>query len=110
VLHQAAGDREIIPIEIDLEQVRRQRAMGLRGLGQVLKSFRDREVDFTVYDRDTEQDGYLQTLGPLAMPARGGSAGLVRRTPPSRGNHGARDKAKEADAHIKGTKGPTARF
>ena len=83
VLHQAAGDREIIPIEIDLEQVRRQRAMGLRGLGQVLKSFRDREVDFTIYDRDTGQDSYLQTLGPLAMPARGGSAGLARRTPAS---------------------------
>ena len=110
VLHQAAGDREIIPIEIDLEQVRRQRAMGLRGLGQVLKSFRDREVEFTVYDRDTGQDGYLQTLGPLAMPSRGGSAGLARRTPALRGSRGARDQAKEADARINGRKGPTARF
>ena len=84
--------------------------MGLRGLGQVLKSFRDREVDFTIYDRDTGQDSYLQTLGPLAMPARGGSAGLARRTPASRGSRGARDQAKEAAAHINRTTGPTARF
>ena len=34
---------------INLEQVRRSRAVGLRTLGQPLKSFRDRKVDFTVY-------------------------------------------------------------
>ena len=73
VLHQAAGDREIIPIEIDLEQVRRQRAMGLRGLGQVLKSFRDRNVDFDIYRR---RSGFLDFLGALATPLRGGTAGI----------------------------------
>jgi deaminated glutathione amidase len=48
----------------------------MRGLGQVLKSFRDRPVDFPVYDRASSADGYLQSLGPLAMPAQGSRAGL----------------------------------
>jgi hypothetical protein len=70
VLYQAAGQEELIPLEIDLDQVRRQRETGLRGLGQALKSFRDRDVDFTIYDRNNEP-GYLRALGPLAMPQRG---------------------------------------
>lgn len=76
VLHQAAGQEEIIPMEIDLDMVRRQRETGLKGLGQTLKSFRDREVDFTIYDRASGTSGYLDRLGPLAMPDRGSKAGL----------------------------------
>ncbi len=76
VLYQAAGQEEIIPLEIDLQQVRRQREVGLRGLGQVLKSFRDRPADFAVYDRSSGIDAYLHTLGPLAMPQKGSRAGL----------------------------------
>ncbi|MGB8634949.1 MAG: carbon-nitrogen hydrolase family protein [Rhodanobacteraceae bacterium] len=76
VLHQAGGQDEIIPIEIDLAQVRRQRERGLFGLGQVLKSFRDREVDFSVYNRHAGIDAYLHTLGPLSMPEKGGRAGI----------------------------------
>ena len=76
VLHQAAGGEEVIPVEIDLMQVRRQRETGLRGLGQVLKSFRDRDVDFSVYDRNSGIDSYLHALGPLAMPQKGSQAGL----------------------------------
>jgi hypothetical protein len=76
VLHQAGGQEEMIAIEIDLEQVRRQRETGLRGLGQVLKSFRDRAADFPVYDRSAGVAAYLDTLGPLQMPARGSRAGL----------------------------------
>ncbi len=76
VLHRAAGEEEVIPIEIDLAQVRRQRATGIRGLGQVLKSFRDRPTEFPVYDRAAGLDAYLATLGPLQMPPRGSGAGL----------------------------------
>jgi predicted amidohydrolase len=76
VLHQAAGEEELIPLEIDLQAVRRQRETGLRGLGQPLKSFRDRTVDFPVYERAGGADAYLHTLGPLAMPERGSRAGL----------------------------------
>lgn len=74
VLHQSAGQEDMFPIEVDLNQVRRQREVGLKGLGQVLKSFRDREVDFPVYDRISGADAYLKTLGPLEMPAKGGGA------------------------------------
>jgi predicted amidohydrolase len=76
VLYQAGGQEEIIPLEVDLEVVRRQREVGIRGLGQPLKSFRDRAVEFDVYDRASGRDAYLHTLGPLAVPARGSRAGL----------------------------------
>ncbi|MEQ8664729.1 MAG: carbon-nitrogen hydrolase family protein [Rhodospirillales bacterium] len=76
VLHQAAGQEEIIPMEIDLDMVRRQRETGLRGLGQTLKSFRDRDVEFTIYDRASGSAPYLDSLGPLTMPDRGSRAGL----------------------------------
>lgn len=67
VLHEADGTAQIIPVEIDFAKVRRERERGLRGLGQLLKSFRDREVDFSVYRRG-EADAYLGTLGPLVKP------------------------------------------
>lgn len=76
VLHQSAGQEDMFPIEIDLDVVRRQRETGMRGLGQVLKSFRDREADFPVYDRDSGSDAYLRTLGPLETPKMGSRAGV----------------------------------
>ena len=76
VLHQSAGQEDIFPIEIDLDYVRRQRQTGIKGLGQVLKSFRDREADFPVYDRASGADAYLHTLGPLAMPQKGSRLGV----------------------------------
>jgi predicted amidohydrolase len=76
VLHQSAGQEEMFPIEIDLELVRRQRETGLRGLGQVLKSFRDRPADFPVYDRTSGTDAYLHGLGAVEMPRQGSRAGL----------------------------------
>jgi deaminated glutathione amidase len=76
LLHQAGGQEELFPIEVDLRAVRRQREVGLHGLGQPLKSFRDRSVEFPVYDRASGADAYLHTLGPLEMPKRGSRAGL----------------------------------
>ncbi|MBK0326620.1 carbon-nitrogen hydrolase family protein [Rhodobacteraceae bacterium F11138] len=76
VLHQSAGQEDMFPIEIDLDVVRRQRETGMKGLGQVLKSFRDRSTDFPVYDRDSGTDAYLTTLGPLEMQHQGTRAGL----------------------------------
>ncbi len=78
VLYQAGGQDEIIPVEIDLEQVRRQRAVGIRGLGQTLKSFRDRAVEFDVYDRGYFDESYLDSIGPLEMPEKGGRSGLKK--------------------------------
>ncbi|MFQ5566914.1 MAG: carbon-nitrogen hydrolase family protein [Paracoccaceae bacterium] len=76
VMHQSAGQEDLFPVEVDLDQVRRQRETGIMGLGQVLKSFRDRSADFSIYDRASGADAYLHSLGPLAMPAQGSRAGL----------------------------------
>ncbi|HEY9039099.1 MAG TPA: carbon-nitrogen hydrolase family protein [Roseovarius sp.] len=76
VLHQSAGQEDMFPIEVDLDNVRRQRERGMKGLGQVLKSFRDREVDFSVYDRSSGTDTYLHGLGPLAIPRQDGAGRL----------------------------------
>ncbi|MFG0243959.1 MAG: carbon-nitrogen hydrolase family protein [Phycisphaerales bacterium JB054] len=77
VLYQAGSNEEMLPIEIDLDRVRRSREVGLKGLGQPLKSFRDRAVDFAVYDRASGVASYLDTLGPLEKMARGSRAGLA---------------------------------
>ena len=87
VLYQAGGQDEIIPVEIDLEQVRRQRAVGIRGLGQTLKSFRDRAVEFDVYDRGYFDESYLDSIGPLEMPEKGGRAGLKKGHEPATLEH-----------------------
>jgi predicted amidohydrolase len=70
VLHRAEAHEAFMPIEIDLDIVRRQRERGLLGLGQPLKSFRDCQVDFTVYDRERSDRSYLEGLGPLEKPGR----------------------------------------
>jgi len=76
VLHQSAGQEDMFPIEVDLSMVRRQRETGMKGLGQVLKSFRDRSTDFSIYDRSSGTDAYLNTLGALEIPHQGTRAGL----------------------------------
>ena len=81
IIHQAGGGEEMIPVEINLGRVRREREVGIRSLGQPLKSFRDRPVDFPVYNRTPESEAYLQSLGPLAKPHRGSRAGLKNKGP-----------------------------
>lgn len=81
VIHQSAGQEDMFPIEIDLDVVRRQRETGLKGLGQVLKSFRDRSAEFPVYDRSSGADAWLNTLGPLAIPHQGSRAGVATPDP-----------------------------
>jgi predicted amidohydrolase len=75
VIHEAQGSEESMPVEINLGRVRREREVGLRALGQPLKSFRDRPVEFPVYTRGGPNEAYLQTLGPLTKPARGPQVG-----------------------------------
>jgi predicted amidohydrolase len=81
VIHQAQGGEETIPVEINLERVRREREVGILGIGQPLKSVRDRPVDFPVYRRDEAADAYLNSLGPIALPQRGSRAGLAASSP-----------------------------
>ncbi len=69
VLYQASTGEEMIPVEIDIERVDRSRENGILRLGQPLKSFRDRNIDFNVYDKNKKLP-YLETLGPLIKPTR----------------------------------------
>jgi predicted amidohydrolase len=70
VLHQAGQNSEVIPIALDLDLVRETRLNGMKGLGQVLKSFRDAKVSFPCYSSTAESSAYLQSLGPLALHSR----------------------------------------
>lgn len=70
ILHQAGSVREIFPVEVDCELVRRVRRRGWNGIGQVLKSFRDRAVDFPVCADHSRPCDALQALGPLELPRR----------------------------------------
>ncbi|MGB3148564.1 MAG: carbon-nitrogen hydrolase family protein [Paracoccaceae bacterium] len=81
VLHQSTGLEDMFPVEVDFDLVRRQRATGLKGLGQVLKSFRDRSAEFPVYDRARGADSYLHSLGALEMPQQGSRGGMTAREP-----------------------------
>lgn len=69
VIYQAYNNEEFIPIEINLEKVRRSRELGLLRLGQPLKSFRDSPVEFTIYEKETKH-AYLDGLGPLIKPRK----------------------------------------
>jgi len=69
VIHQAGSGSELIPIEINLDRVRFTRKEGIMGLGQPLKSFRDRKIVFDVY-REEVDFGYLKSLGSLAKKSR----------------------------------------
>jgi predicted amidohydrolase len=69
VLYQAGTTEEIIPIELNIERVKRSREMGVLRLGQPLKSFRDHLGNFTIYDKGASHP-YLESLGPLLKPSR----------------------------------------
>lgn len=66
-VYQAGAGVESFPIQVNLDQVRWEREHGILGLGQVLKSFRDRKVQFSVYDSATFDNTYLESLGPLEV-------------------------------------------
>lgn len=66
-IYQANVGREIIPIEVDFQRVRDVRERGLHGLGQTLKSFRDRPTNFPVY-QNRQDPGAFSELGELSVP------------------------------------------
>jgi predicted amidohydrolase len=76
VLYEGQSTQEMIPLEIDFDRVRRSREVGLRGLGQQLKSFRDRTIEFAVYSPEARAWPYQRTLGPLVKPDRGSHSGI----------------------------------
>jgi deaminated glutathione amidase len=72
VLHLAGEQNEVIPVTLDLERVHAARTRGIKGLGQMLKSFRDTRVDFPCYANADRDSPSLRELGPLEIPRRGG--------------------------------------
>jgi deaminated glutathione amidase len=73
IIHQAGSAREIMPIEIDLDYVRRVRMRGWHNLAQPLKSFRDHKTPFTIY-QDTNNSPALAALGPLGVAQKAGDS------------------------------------
>jgi predicted amidohydrolase len=69
ILHDGNVQEEMIPIEVDFAEVRRQRERGLLNMGQPLKSFRDTKARFPVYEEGYRSD-YLDALGPLEKAKR----------------------------------------
>ncbi|MDB5998618.1 MAG: carbon-nitrogen hydrolase family protein [Rhizobacter sp.] len=70
VLHRAGELTEVMPVRIDLARVRECRMNGIKGLGQMLKSFRDNPVQWPCYGGAEEASPSLRALGPLALPTR----------------------------------------
>jgi predicted amidohydrolase len=68
VLHESGTTHDIIAIELDFDRVTEVRERGLDGLGQVLKSFRDADMTFSIYQQSSLHTPGLQSLGPLRMP------------------------------------------
>jgi len=64
IVHQCGQATEIFPINVDLGLVRQVRAEGANGLGQVLKSFRDKNVALSTYAANGASP-FLDSLGPL---------------------------------------------
>ena len=71
VIHQSEGTEEIIPLELDIERVKRSRELGILRLGQPLKSFRDhlKADHFGIYQKGLATP-YLDSLGELIKPNR----------------------------------------
>ena len=68
VIHQAGGGYEAIAVDLDLDQVTRVRERGWHGLGQTLKSFRDKTISFAPYRDGAAASPALTGLGPLTTP------------------------------------------
>lgn len=67
VIHQAPTTREIITVELDFNHVRRTRERGMHGLIQTLKSFRDANITYPVY-QENAGPGAFAKLGALQLP------------------------------------------
>jgi predicted amidohydrolase len=73
VVHQAGEQNEVVAFTVDLDRVRHSRSHGIKGLGQMLKSFRDTPVEFACYAKGAPAASpSLQDLGPLTMSRRAG--------------------------------------
>jgi predicted amidohydrolase len=86
LLHACGDGAEVVALSLDFDEVRRVRANGWNGLGQVLKSFRDAPVNYDLYQSVENRQAAFKALGPLTMPGRGAADGLnsaPNTTPPT---------------------------
>ena len=67
VLHQAGRGEELMRVNVDFELVRRVRESGSLGLGQPLKSFRDANLRYPVYDGNCSAMPGFSNLGLLEL-------------------------------------------
>jgi len=74
VIYQASTNRDIIAVEMDFNHVRRVRERGLHGLGQTLKSFRDANMSYPVYQPGAGAGAFAR-LGTLEVPEKCSFAG-----------------------------------
>lgn len=79
-IYKASTGEEMVPIEIDVSRVERSRQYGVLRLGQPLKSFRDRNVQFTIYEPGKRLP-YLDGLGPLKKQSRLDKIGKIIENP-----------------------------
>ncbi|OLF75537.1 hydrolase [Maricaulis sp. W15] len=77
VVYEAGAGREVIALDIDLSTVSRMRERGWNGLGQVLKSFRDSEVEFPLHADIKARRASMTGMGELAMPRRPAAEGAA---------------------------------
>jgi len=69
-IYTAGYGPEIIPMQLNLDRVRFERENGILGLGQLMKSFRERRASFDVYHPERFPSHYLDSLGPLRKATR----------------------------------------
>ena len=67
IIHQSDRSEEQIPIILDLDRVAFTRESGVLGLGQPLKSFRDRKISYPQYKSGAVSDTF-DRLGALKKP------------------------------------------
>lgn len=70
LIYEAGTGRDVIALELDLDQVAQVRERGWHGLGQVMKSFRDSSVSFPLHASTAQRQEALSGLGELAVPER----------------------------------------
>jgi predicted amidohydrolase len=70
LLHEAGAGREVVLIDVDFKRVRRERERGWHGLGQVMKSFRDSNVEFPMHADLNQRKSALNNLGTLSVPGK----------------------------------------
>ncbi len=65
IIHKGGTGREVIVVDLDLDYVQRVRERGWHGLGQVIKSYRDGDVRYPVYDEGAKASKAFEALGPM---------------------------------------------